>query len=70
MEVAMEFTARFFILLFTDELRRNWYVGFFPIAVMIVHGLYTGSWYVWTAIIAAAVLTVVVGTVIALSNMK
>jgi hypothetical protein len=44
--------------MFLEVLKHRWYVVGIPVAAMVVHGAYTGSWYIWSSIIAALCVAV------------
>jgi hypothetical protein len=55
-----------FISLIVRVFKRRWYVTpGIPLTLMTLHGVYTGTWYIWVALIASLVL----GALIALRTM-
>lgn len=53
----MDYLIRLFFSVILAVFRRYWYITpGIPIALMAAHGMYTGSWYVWTCIIASFVI--------------
>lgn len=56
----MEFAVRFFLIVFFRVFKRYWYISGIPILAMVVHGAYTGSWYVLSSVIASFVIAAVI----------
>ena len=60
MEEAMEFAIRLFFALFFGAIKRYWYVVGIPFLAMAVHGAYTGSWYIWSSVIASSIIAAII----------
>jgi hypothetical protein len=60
MEEAMEFAIRLFFILFFAAFKRYWYVVCIPLLAMAVYGAYTGSWYIWSSVIASSIIAAVI----------
>jgi hypothetical protein len=55
----MEFAIRLFFMAFGEILKRRWYLVLIPVFVTVIHGAYTGKWYVLYGIIVSVVVTVI-----------
>jgi len=63
----MEIAIRLFVAILSGVVRKCWYIVLIPVAISLVHGIYTGTWYIFTGIIASAVLATAITTIIYLN---
>ena len=62
----MDYATRLFLLTLGQVIKRFWFIVLLPIAVMVIHGLESGSWFIFTSLALAALIA----TILALIAMR
>ncbi len=60
----MGFAIRLFLMAFFEVLKNRWFLVFIPVFATVIHGIYTGNWYVLYGIVVSVVITVIIAIIL------